>query len=103
MNNTYIENSSTSDRLLTILNEVYQKDPKSIIALVSLTIPTNYDILQSFNVRVQKGYVEFGIFSIINKLIESENKKIVFNYSIDYNGIMIPNENEPFSIVDKSN
>jgi hypothetical protein len=98
MNNTP-QTENVSDRILSILNEVYQKDPKSIIALVSLTVPTNYDILQSFKVRVQKGYVEFGILSIINKLIEPEFKKIIFNYSVDYNGIMLPDENEPFEIV----
>ena len=84
MNNTQdiTQTENVSDRILSILNEVYQKDPKSIIALVSLTIPTNHDILQSFKVRVQKGYVEFGILSIINILIEPEYKKITFNYSI---------------------
>ena len=36
------------------------------------------------------GYIEFGLLSLINKIIEKENKKITFDYDISIEGEMRP-------------
>ena len=60
------------------------------MALVSLTVPTCKEVLQDYDVKIHKGYVEIGLLSILNKIIEDEDKKIVLSYSIDSNAVMQP-------------
>jgi hypothetical protein len=79
-----------SQKILNILNDLYLKDPVSIMALVSLTVPTCKEVLQDYDVKIHKGYVEIGLLSILNKIIEDEDKKIVLSYSIDSNAVMQP-------------
>ena len=79
-----------SEKILNILNDVYDKDPAAIMALVSLTVPTCKEILHDYDVKIHKGYVEIGLLSIINKIIEDEGKKIALSYSIDSNAVMQP-------------
>ncbi len=79
-----------SQKILNILNDLYLKDPASIMALVSLTIPTCKEVLQDYDIKIHKGYVEIGLLSILNKTIEDEGKKIALSYSIDSNAVMLP-------------
>ena len=81
-----------SQKILNILNDLYLKDPVSIMALVSLTVPTCKEVLQDYDVKIHKGYVEIGLLSIINKIIEDEDKKIALSYSIDSNAVMKPSK-----------
>lgn len=87
-----------SEKILNILNDVYDKDPAAIMALVSLTVPTCKEILHDYDIKIHKGYVEIGLLSIINKIIEDEGKKIALSYSIDSNAVMKPSK---FVIRDK--
>ena len=77
-----------SQKILNILNDLYLKDPASIMALVSLTVPTCKEVLEDYDVKIHKGYVEIGLLSILNKIIEDEDKKIALSYSIDSNAVM---------------
>ena len=79
-----------SQKILNILNDLYLKDPASIMALISLTVPTCKEVLQDYDIKIHKGYVEIGLLSIINKIIEDEGKKIALSYSIDSNAVMQP-------------
>tara|TARA_X000001382_G_scaffold124243_1_gene108618 strand:- start:797 stop:1066 length:270 start_codon:yes stop_codon:yes gene_type:complete len=79
-----------SQKILNILNDLYDKDPVSIMALISLTVPTCKEVLQDYDIKIHKGYVEIGLLSIINKIIEDEGKKIALSYSIDSNAVMLP-------------
>ncbi len=79
-----------SQKILKILNDLYFKDPASIMALVSLTIPTCKEVLQDYDIKIHKGYVEIGLLSILNKILEDEGKKIALSYSIDSNAVMQP-------------
>jgi hypothetical protein len=79
-----------SQKILNILNDLYDKDPVSIMALISLTVPTCKEVLQDYDIKIHKGYVEIGLLSIINKIIEDEGKKIALSYSIDSNAVMQP-------------
>ena len=88
----------SSEKILNILNDVYDKDPAAIMALVSLTVPTCKEILHDYDIKIHKGYVEIGLPSIINKIIEDEGKKIALSYSIDSNAVMKPSK---FVIRDK--
>ena len=81
-----------SQKILNILNDLYDKDPASIMALVSLTVPTSKEVLQDYDIKIHKGYVEIGLLSILNKIIEDEGKKIALSYSIDSNAVMQPEE-----------
>jgi hypothetical protein len=81
-----------SQKILNILNDLYDKDPVSIMALISLTVPTCKEVLQDYDIKIHKGYVEIGLLSIINKIIEDEGKKIALSYSIDSNAVMQPEE-----------
>ena len=87
-----------SQKILNILNDLYDKDPVSIMALISLTVPTCKEVLQDYDIKIHKGYVEIGLLSIINKIIEDEGKKIALSYSIDSNAVMKPSK---FVIRDK--
>ncbi len=75
-----------SQKILNILNDLYLKDPVSIMALVSLTVPTCKEVLQDYDVKIHKGYVEIGLLSILNKIIEDEDKKIVLSLCRHFNG-----------------
>jgi c-di-GMP-related signal transduction protein len=79
-----------SEKILNILNDLHLKDPASIMALVSLTVPTCKEVLEDYDVKIHKGYVEIGLLSILNKIIEDEDKKIALSYSIDSNAVMQP-------------
>ena len=79
-----------SQKILNILNDLYDKDPVSIMALISLTVPTCKEVLQDYDIKIHKGYVEIGLLSIINKIIEDEGKKIALSYSLDSNAVMQP-------------
>lgn len=79
-----------SQKILNILNDLYDKDPVSIMALISLTVPTCKEVLQDYDIKIHKGYVEIGLLSILNKIIEDEGKKIALSYSIDSNAVMQP-------------
>ena len=81
-----------SQKILNILNDLYDKDPVSIMALISLTVPTCKEVLQDYDIKIHKGYVEIGLLSIINKIIEDEGKKIALSYSIDSNAVMKPSK-----------
>ena len=87
-----------SEKILNILNDLYLKDSASIMALVSLTIPTCKEVLRDYDIKIHKGYVEIGLLSILNKIIEDEGKKIALSYSIDSNAVMQP---EKFLLRDK--
>ena len=50
-----------SQKILNILNDVYDKDPAAVMALVSLTVPTCKEVLQDYDVKIHKGYVEIGL------------------------------------------
>ena len=79
-----------SQKILNILNDLHLKDPASIMALISLTIPTCKEVLQDYDIKIHKGYVEIGLLSVLNKIIEDEGKKIALSYSIDSNAVMQP-------------
>ena len=80
----------TSDNILNILNDALEKDPVAMMALISTTVPTNSNIASSYDIKIHKGYMEFGLLSIINKIIEKENKKISFDYDVNIEGEMRP-------------
>ena len=52
-----------SQKILNILNDLYDKDPVSIMALISLTVPTCKEVLQDYDIKIHKGYVEIGLLS----------------------------------------
>jgi len=79
-----------SENILNILNDILEKDPDAMMALISTTVPTNTKIAESYDVKIHKGYMEFGLLSIINKITERENKKIIFDYDISIEGEMCP-------------
>jgi len=79
-----------SENILNILNDILEKDPVAMMALISTTVPTNTKIAESYDVKIHKGYMEFGLLSIINKITERENKKIIFDYDISIEGEMCP-------------
>ena len=64
-----------SQKILNILNDLYLKDPVSIMALVSLTVPTCKEVLQDYDVKIHKGYVEIGLLSILIKSLKMKIKK----------------------------
>ena len=80
----------TSEKILNILNDALEKDPVAMMALISTTVPTNTKIAASYDFKIHKGYMEFGLLSIINKITEEENKKITFDYDVNVEGEMRP-------------
>ena len=69
-----------------ILNDLLKKDESAMIALLSLTVPTTYAVLKDYDVRFgsrSSDYPQLGLITIINKIIESSNKRIKFDYSCD--------------------
>jgi len=81
-----------SDKILNILNDALEKDATAMMSLISATVPTNKKIAESYDIKIHKGYIEFGLLSLLNKLIEEEGKKISFDYKIDADCIMHPNK-----------
>ena len=79
-----------TDKVLNILNDVLDKDPTAMMALISTTVPTNKKIAEDYEIKIHKGYMEFGLLSVVNKLLESENKKIVLDYDVNIDGEMLP-------------
>lgn len=69
-----------------ILNDLLEKDQSAMIALLSLTVPTTKAVLEDYDVRFgsrSSDYPQLGIITILNKIIESSNKRIKFDYSCD--------------------
>lgn len=79
-----------SDETVNILNDILEKDPSAMMALMSTTVPTNKKIAESYDIKIHKGYMEFGLLSILNKFIEEEDKKVVLDYSVNVEGEMLP-------------
>ena len=79
-----------SQKILNILNDALEKDPVAMMALISTSVPTNSNIASSYDIKIHKGYIEFGLLSLINKMIEKENKKITFDYDVNIEGEMCP-------------
>ena len=77
-----------SEKVLNILNDALEKDPTAMMALISTTVPTNKKIAESYDIKIHKGYIEFGLLSVLNKLLEPEGKKIALDYEIDADYIM---------------
>lgn len=81
----------TEQKVLEVLNDVFQRDRQSVLALLSLTVPTNEEILDEYPIRVSgKGYIEFGLLTLINKMIEDSGKEIEFDYLTTGNSVMVP-------------
>lgn len=80
-----MQNEISAENILHILNDILKRDKNAITALLSLTVPTNGAILGAYDVRFSKpgSYPEFGLLSILNKIIENSGQKIVFCYDID--------------------
>ena len=81
-----------SKQIVEMLNDIYAKDSAAMLALISTTIPTNIKILKEYDVKIHKGYIEFGVLSILNKIIEEEDKQISFSYSVNPDGVMQPDK-----------
>lgn len=79
-----------SCKIVDLLNDVMEKDPIAMMALISTTVPTNKKIAESYEIKIHKGYMEFGLLSILNKFIEEEDKKVVLDYSVNVEGEMLP-------------
>ena len=79
-----------SDETVNILNDILEKDTSAMMALMSTTVPTNKKIAESYDIKIHKGYMEFGLLSILNKFIEEEDKKVVLDYSVNVEGEMLP-------------
>ena len=79
-----------SCKIIDLLNDVMEKDPTAMMALISTTVPTNKKIAESYEIKIHKGYMEFGLLSILNKFIEEEDKKVVLDYSVNVEGEMLP-------------
>lgn len=79
-----------SCKIVDLLNDVMEKDPTAMMALISTTVPTNKKIAESYEIKIHKGYMEFGLLSILNKFIEEEDKKVVLDYSVNVEGEMLP-------------
>lgn len=79
-----------SNETVNILNDILEKDPSAMMALMSVTIPTNKKISEAYDIKIHKGYIEFGLLSILNKLIEKEGKRIALDYSTDADYTMRP-------------
>lgn len=78
-------------KVLNILNDLIEKDRNAMISILSQTYPTNKLVIEDYDVKLsKKGYIEMGLLTIINKIIESSGKKIIFDYEIDtFTGEMI--------------
>jgi len=79
--------------IVDLLNYLFKKDPSLVVSLLSSTFPTNNEVLKEFDVKLsKKGYIEFGVLSLLNKIIEKSGKRISFIYDIDINQTFVPKE-----------
>ena len=63
-------------KVLNILNDLIEKDRNAMISILSQTYPTNKLVIEDYDVKLsKKGYIEMGLLTIINKIIESSGKK----------------------------
>ena len=92
----------TEQHIVDILNDLLEKDQSSMIALLSLVVPTTSKVLEDYDVRFgsrASDYPQLGLITILNKVIESSGKRIKFKYICD----PISMEMEPscFSLIDR--
>ena len=91
----------TEQHIIDILNDLLEKDQSSMIALLSLVVPTTSKVLEDYDVRFgsrSSDYPQLGLITILNKMIEDSGKRIKFKYNCD----PISMEMEPscFALVD---
>ena len=92
----------TEQHIIDILNDLLEKDQSSMIALLSLVVPTTSKVLEDYDVRFgsrSSDYPQLGLITILNKMIEDSGKRIKFKY----NCYPISMEMEPscFALVDR--
>jgi hypothetical protein len=92
----------TEQHIVDILNDLLEKDQSSMIALLSLVVPTTAEVLEDYDVRFgsrASDYPQLGLITILNKIIEDSGKRIKFVYRCD----PISMEMEPscFSLVNR--
>lgn len=81
------------DKIVNLLNDLFKKDPSMVVSLLSATFPTNNEVLKDYDIKLSKnGYIEFGILSLLNKIIEHTGKRISFIYDVDINNTFVPKE-----------
>ena len=89
----------TEQQILDVLNDMLQKDSAAMIAMLSVTYPGNGTLIEDYDVKMSKGgYLEVGILTILNKIIEKSGKRVQLDYSIDNICQMVPNK---FILVNK--
>jgi len=70
--------------IIDVLNDLTEKDPKAIVALLSCRPPTNHKVLEEYDIRMEHhDYATIGILSILNKIIEDSGKRIKLEYLVD--------------------
>ena len=94
---------TTEEFILDILNDLLKKDQSSMVALLSVAVPTTKEVLEAYDVRFGSrvsDYPQLGLITILNKIIEGSGKKIKFKYDCD----PITMEMRPncFKLVDKA-
>ena len=80
--------SKDVDKIVSVLNDVLEKDPKVMIGLLSLLIPAKKELTLDYELRYSRNmnlscYGQFGILTLINKIIEDTNYKIVIDNVVD--------------------
>ena len=73
----------TEQHIVDNLNDLLEKDQSSMIALLSLVVPTTSKVLEDYDVRFgsrASDYPQLGLITILNKVIESSGKRIKFKY-----------------------
>lgn len=74
----------TPDQIVKILNDLTNKDNKSMLAILSYLHPTNNEVLKDYEVQMKRhDYPQLGILTILNKVLEDSGKKIRPLYSVD--------------------
>jgi len=87
------------NQVLNVLNDMLKKDPSAMLALLSMTYPGDAKLIEDYDVKIsKKGYLEVGVLTIVNKIIENSGKRVQLEYSIDNICQLIPRE---FILVDK--
>ena len=92
----------TEQHIVDILNDLLEKDESSMVALLSLVVPTTSKVLEDYDVRFgsrSSDYPQLGLITILNKIIEDSGKRIKFKYNCD----PISMEMEPscFTLIDR--
>lgn len=86
-------------RVLGILNDMLQKDPSAMLALLSMTYPGDAKLLEDYDVKIsKKGYLEVGVLTLVNKIIENSGKRVQLEYSIDNICQLVPHK---FILIDR--